>query len=553
MISKVLLVLLLLSRSTLSNDYNDDEEDSWSKVSHKSNEVKVSHNKPNYNNNPCSQGCVCEPWQNPTRVNCAKSNIDVIPQDLPPMMTKLDVSGNNLFKLDNGPLAHYTLLVSLIASDNKIGEITSDNFARQSRLEDLELSGNKISRLTNVSFRGLVNLKKLDLARNNLETLYDHGFKSCVKLQHLDLSNNRLTELPSDAFSGIENLQVLLLNNNLFNTIPSNSFYALRHLSELDLGDNTIDDISSNTFDSFPKLTKLSLNKCQLKSLTPYAFAHLYALKWLNLGSNQLSTVPRKALAQLGHLEHLEIGLNYIRQLTNTDMTHLANLRDFSMFGCHRDVPLEITSTAFQDNTELESINITNCIGLTDLPEQVFTSLPYLKVLNFHNSGLSRLDHTSASWSSLSYLNLQSNPIDCNCDILWLQELYALKSSFPDPKCAYPDHLHGKDLLSVDICEEEVGISDGTKTKIIAGICGPILIILLGLALYIYYRKRRSWVTRRRLKKPNRRISKAEITVVPEELLDNVRYRDVENIYEDLADMPLGGAKNYPDVKTTVL
>ena len=35
---------------------------------------------------------------------------------------------------------------------------------------------------------------------------------------------------------------------------------------------------------------------------------------------------------------------------------------------------------------------------------------------------------------------------------------------------------------------------------------------------------------------------------------DLTKYVDVENIYEDPAEMmPLGSAKNYPDVKTTVL
>ena len=40
------------------------------------------------------------------------------------------------------------------------------------------------------------------------------------------------------------------------------------------------------------------------------------------------------------------------------------------------------------------------------------------------------------------------------------------------------------------------------------------------------------------------------VPAIPE---DMTNYREVENIYEDLADMPLGSAQNYPDIKTTVL
>ena len=49
-------------------------------------------------------------------------------------------------------------------------------------------------------------------------------------------------------------------------------------------------------------------------------------------------------------------------------------------------------------------------------------------------------------------------------------------------------------------------------------------------------------------------VSKAEIMVITDTPdYDSNKYVDVENIYEDPAEMPLGSAKNYPDVKTTVL
>ena len=49
-------------------------------------------------------------------------------------------------------------------------------------------------------------------------------------------------------------------------------------------------------------------------------------------------------------------------------------------------------------------------------------------------------------------------------------------------------------------------------------------------------------------------VSKAEIMVITDTPdYDLTKYVDVENIYEDPAEMPLGSAKNYPDVKTTVL
>lgn len=40
------------------------------------------------------------------------------------------------------------------------------------------------------------------------------------------------------------------------------------------------------------------------------------------------------------------------------------------------------------------------------------------------------------------------------------------------------------------------------------------------------------------------------MTYTPE---SSEKYLDIENIYEDPAEVPLGSAQNYPDVKTTVL
>ena len=41
--------------------------------------------------------------------------------------------------------------------------------------------------------------------------------------------------------------------------------------------------------------------------------------------------------------------------------------------------------------------------------------------------------------------------------------------------------------------------------------------------------------------------------VIPDTPEDLTKYREIENIYEDPAEIPLGSAKNYPDIKTTVL
>ena len=37
------------------------------------------------------------------------------------------------------------------------------------------------------------------------------------------------------------------------------------------------------------------------------------------------------------------------------------------------------------------------------------------------------------------------------------------------------------------------------------------------------------------------------------DVTDDAKFMDVENIYQELEELPLGSSTNYPDIKTTVL
>ena len=38
-------------------------------------------------------GCICSPWNRPTSVTCKNVELDVIPQDLPPLINRLNLKG----------------------------------------------------------------------------------------------------------------------------------------------------------------------------------------------------------------------------------------------------------------------------------------------------------------------------------------------------------------------------------------------------------------------------------------------------------------------------
>ena len=212
------------------------------------------------------------------------------------------------------------------------------------------------------------------------------------------------------------------------------------------------------------------------------------------------------------------------------------------MTGCK--LSLTINPDTFRDNSELETVNITRCTELTELSPNTFTSLPFLRSLNFHLSGLTQIHEEAADWSNLMHMDFSNNPLDCNCQLQWLKPFYNAKA-----KCHSPEKFAGEFVHSI---KDSFCSFDGLQWWAILLIILAVILSILALTFGIYYFVNRG-TKRPKLKRPKSLNSKADIVVVTYTPESSEKYLDIENIYEDPADLPLGSAQNYPDVKTTVL
>ena len=108
--------------------------------------------------------------------------------------------------------------------------------------------------------------------------------------------------------------------------------------------------------------------------------------------------------------------------------------KNFNIDGCSSaSGSFKIEEGIFSLNTNLESIEI-KCSLLTSIPETVsLKHLPDLRHLSFHGSGLETIPHDLAHYHDLITLDLESNPLNCNCSMLLLYRLLTL----PNPVQVY--------------------------------------------------------------------------------------------------------------------
>lgn len=195
---------------------------------------------------------------------------------------------------------------------------------------------------------------------------------------------------------------------------------------EFELKDKLIGDqinyneVRGNLFEVF-SIRSLSLRGLGLRSLNRNAFKKCCenSLEYLDLSGNQLKRVDRSALSRLQALQVLNLTANPQIQFANDN---------------------------FYENSQLKQIYLASN-NIEYLPEKIFNNLHRLSVVDLSNNNLRNVDACTfypvydeleatttnkgsfkqqLNASSVS-VNLQTNPIECNCDVFYLERAANLK------------------------------------------------------------------------------------------------------------------------------
>lgn len=171
-------------------------------------------------------------------------------------------------------------LEEIHANDNKLTEFPelSDSWPEMTKLIHVDLSNNEISKINSTGLQLMGNLNHLDLSTNKIAELKSEAFAQLPKLKYLNLSNNALSELVMGTFSFQNNLKVLDLSGNDLLKINFDIFLPMMPLKKLLLKQNQLSDLDGFSNTLFPVLNQFDIRENE--------FNCTYLMNFLRSGIN---------------------------------------------------------------------------------------------------------------------------------------------------------------------------------------------------------------------------------------------------------------------------
>lgn len=165
-------------------------------------------------------------------LSCTAAGLERVPAEMPVSAVTLDLSHNQIEKLEGGA------------------------FEGLYRLETLRLAHNLLTAVQPGAFRNTSGtlLQHLDLSSNQLRVLEPHYFQDLPGLKELLLFNNRIVRVESRALAGLSSLRKAYLSHNLLTDFP---FFSIQehnhpHLSMLDLSSNRLPKLPLEDISKLP-------------------------------------------------------------------------------------------------------------------------------------------------------------------------------------------------------------------------------------------------------------------------------------------------------------
>ncbi|TNN89702.1 Toll-like receptor 3 [Liparis tanakae] len=392
-------------------------------------------------------------------------------------LTFLDLSRNDMEKIEGGAFSWLSRLHTLILTDNGIKLLTNDTFKGLNSLRSLQLTKALVKRhstpiIEDFSFRPLIALESLILQRTAIHDITENTFTGLSSLRELDMSwsscaslrniNNKtlvslsgspllklnltgtaIARINPGSFFFLRNLTTLLLDFNFIKqTLTGEEFEGLNRVEELHMSNNhqTV-NLSSRSFVNVPDLRLLNLGrslKAEAVNIDPSPFRLLLKLTVLDLSNNNIANFRENMLEGLVNLKVLSLQHNNLARLWKTGneggpllyLKHTPSLTTLLLDSNGLD---EIPAEALRGLSNLREISLMNNL-LNSLKDSIFDNLSSLRVFDMQKNLLTAVRPRvfKAPLRNLSLLLMNKNPFDCTCEsmlwfVTWLNDTHGTR------------------------------------------------------------------------------------------------------------------------------
>ncbi|XP_033827634.1 toll-like receptor 3 isoform X2 [Periophthalmus magnuspinnatus] len=349
--------------------------------------------------------------------------------------------------IENFAFQHLGALETLILQSSAVGEITQHTFSGLTSLQDLDLSWTKMSSskvITNLTFASLAAspLGKLNLKATALRQIHLGAFTFLTNLTELHLESNYITQtLAGDEFEGLGQLEELYLFKNDKITLTSSSFFHVPNLKILMLGKSLIGttlDMEPSPFKPLSKLTILDLSNNNMANIQETLLEGLVNLKVLYLQHNNFARLWKSANVG-GPVMFLKFTPNLVK--LELDSNGFDEIPENGLKGLFNLTQLSLSSNL-----------------LNSLKDGIFDDLHSLQELKLQKNMITSVTPQvfRTPVTNLKVLIMDKNPFDCTCEsIFWfLTWLNSTNASVPDRGqeyiCNTPLSYFNKSIMKFD-------------------------------------------------------------------------------------------------------
>lgn len=361
------------------------------------------------------------------------------------------------FKLHNLPalvnlpvpaIQMFQKLTTIDVMDTGIISILGEVFAPLSRLSEVKIhNNNNLNSLDQRTFYGVTDtVQYLDLDNNKLNNIEFLRNEDWAVLNQLNIGYNYdLGTFPAGIFNKALPLEYITCQDIGLTRIDASMFSGLSNLHTLDLAYNRIKTVGSRAFRNSPALVELRLHDQTTHGdfivfqNNPFGGIET-SVEVVSLGNNRVN------LTQFW---------NDIAGLTHIKVMELVNIGI-----------VVIPDQAFRSNTHLNTLLLSDNIINTVNQETFYGPRNTLHTIDLQGNNIHSVDECTLNGLSTNpTMKLANNPLNCNCDLVWLYDWWNAHGdqtlAFAIGTCATPStlaNLFFDQFTRADMCPGGVAV-----------------------------------------------------------------------------------------------